>query len=166
MRDGTYILLRFSPSDLEDDDEAQDIEDSLNDWGGTVSVFVEREAPDSSRVRVAEPVSISPFGPVGPGFNDGDIIEVSPLDNGTYRFVRVVTKADPWTLFIGGVTRQEIRGPQAEALLATVIDQGGGWEYGAGNLRVQFPNDEGRPDAPQRVSSLFAEIRALLGKKQ
>ena len=90
-------------------------------------------------------MSLAITGPWGLTLNLGDIIEVRPLSDGTYRYLGTSEKNDR----IGNITwpvRMEIFDrDDLLSLLSKFVDVGACWEGASGNLTIQAPMVE-RPE--------------------
>ena len=122
-------------------DEEEDVypDDELS----TCSVSAARV--DKTHFRITWYTSLAITGPWGPTLNLGDIIQVRPLSDGTYRYLGTSEKNDR----IGNITwpvRMEIFDrDDLLSLLSKFVDVGACWEGASGNLTIQAPMVE-RPE--------------------
>ena len=114
-------------------DEEEDVypDDELS----TCSVSAVRV--DETHFRITWYTSLAITGPWGPTLNLGDIIEVRPLSDGTYRYLGTSENNDR----VGNITwpvRMEIFDrDDLLSLLSRFIDAGACWEGASGNLTIQ-----------------------------
>lgn len=159
-----------------------------HDFELAVYIEVVPLAPD--RFRIPGATSLTPFGPLGPTLNLGDVIETAPLSEGVHRFVRRLESARVWsrTLYVPHVSRAAIgdrerrslveqqqflhdllRGGRVGALLEEIERAGGGWEYAVGNVTVQLPLPEGSElpaHLQELVDELFEHLLPLAAKRR
>ncbi len=83
--------------------------------------------------RVLAPISVTPFGPLGPGLILGQIIEAEPVSSGVWRYVRTHFKpaVRSWRLFCK--QPDVLNKPNCE------------WEWSVGNITIQTVSIEGEP---------------------
>ena len=159
------VVLRFRLSDLDDDPtEANEVLDDEDDEPeGTVSVTVERVGPD--RVRLLEPCSLTPFGPIGPVLHLGDLVEVEALDDGSVRYRRVLEAALVWEFGRTGTPRAATEDAGIAAVLGEIGDAGGMWEWCAGCLWVEVPRAASDGACPPSIQALFDRLGHLLASR-
>ena len=100
---------------------------------------------DDNHFMVRWYISLGITGPWGPALNLGDIIEVRPLPDGTYRYLGASRKNDrignvTWSVSMEIFEREDLR-----SLLSRFVDLGACWEGASGNLTIQTPMEE-RPE--------------------
>lgn len=152
------IILRVSWSKfVDEDDEDWENEEDAVDPESEISALVIRLS--AHRFRLARPTSVTFAGPLGAMLNMGDVIEVIPLDDGTYKYVRTLEPARIWSRIFGRVAVRDI---DEEGLPRRILDQfheaGGAWEWVAGNLIIQAPLQEGESEPPAHIKELFDRL--------
>ena len=146
------ITLHFSLSAFDDEsslDEGEDME-------GICDARVLRL--NDGHLLLTEPLSVTFFGPYGPMLNLGDLIEVVPMDEGTYRYVRTVQQARLWTRTKAPASQQAIEQDPVRQILDRITEAGGKWEWNASAITVQFLLAEGEEDIPHSIKELVDDL--------
>ena len=130
-------------------------EDEEDEWDLTCPAEVVRLG--GNRFRVALPVSVTPFGPLGPMLNLGDVIEAVPTGDGSYRLQQVI-RARQWSRTFSGVEQAAVSDPSIRRILDQLTSWGAAWEWCAANITVQVPHqgDGTEPDA--RVTTALNDL--------
>ena len=156
----TLILDMFS-KDLYAEEDTGDDEDEVEPLDVTITTVVKKL--DSNHFRLAEPLSVTPFGQMGPQLNLGDEIEVSPIaEDGAFRYIRVSKRADVWT-WTGNASKGIIAHPSVVRLLEELTEAGGNWEWTSSVIRIQFPNPDGNKEISTNISSIVESLTQLIG---
>jgi hypothetical protein len=149
------ITLRFLWADF---DNASSLEQN-DDPPGTCSPRVIKL--DDSTLLLTEPLSLTVMGPWGPALNLGDLIKVTLLDDGTYRYVGTAQKARVYT-WQSESPVMSIDQDGVRHILDQVIEAGGMFEWTVGVLRIQFPLGEDDKGIPVKVKRLFEDLSEVL----
>jgi hypothetical protein len=163
LRNPAAIEIRLCGkwTDLAPDESPEEVADldAFGEWG--VAAVVVRMTDRT--FRLAEPLSVTPFGPYGPMLNLGDVIEVESQPDGTFRYVRTLESGDPWSRTIPGVSIEVIERPVIHDLLEEFIAAGGMWELAVGNLTLQILSPRGTAafDAIRRLETAFASLTSV-----
>ena len=171
------IELRLQFEDLEGDEYTGEEPADVLDYDLDFAAPVIRLSED--RFRITEPLSLL-LGPHGPRLNLGDIIEVRPLHDGSYRYLRTLESARIWTTIIhlpwlaqrlaeahrqghpsnaGRILDHVLREGEVDHVLEQLVEAGGAWEYCVGNLTVQLPRELGETEPPARLRALLDRLQ-------
>lgn len=150
------ITFSYALSDFDEEQTLVDDDAGCDEILGTFKALVVRL--DERRFRVAEPVSVTPFGILGPRLNLGDVIEATPEDEGRYRYVRRVECALVKTLMISPMTKPIFERDEVVSILDRITEAGGVWEWTPSNLIVQIPLKDGEGEALKKVTELVHEL--------
>jgi hypothetical protein len=95
--------------------------------------------------RVLAPISVTPFGPLGPGLILGQIIEAEPVSSGVWRYVRTHFKpaVRSWRLFCK--QPDVLNKPDIFQDLQLLRELNCEWEWSVGNITIQTVSIEGEP---------------------
>jgi hypothetical protein len=118
----------------------------------------------ANRCHIAEPVSVTFLGPHGPMLNLGDLIEVTPLSDGSYGYVRTVERSRVWSETLQGVEQDPRVYLGAAGVLDELVKAGCRWEWCSGNLTVQMILGDGESEPPSEVEELVERLVAALGR--
>jgi hypothetical protein len=137
----TMKTLFFKLSDLYDEEMTETEEDD-SEWSC--------DNPDvqplgGNLFRVLGPISLTPFGPLGPGLTLGQIIEAEPVSIGVWRYVRTHFKpaVRAWRVF--GVQLEMLNKPDISQDLQLLRELNCEWEWSVGNITIQTASMEGEP---------------------
>jgi hypothetical protein len=111
--------------------------------------------------RVLAPISVTPFGPLGPGLTLGQIIEAAPVSTGVWRYVRTHFKpaVRSWRVFCGQL--DVLDRPDISQDLQLLRELNCQWEWSAGNITIQTVPMEGEPllsEVERIVDRLFQKL--------
>jgi hypothetical protein len=140
----------------EEDGEEPPPED---DYDCSFTANVVRVGPN--RLRMAEPVSVTPFGPYGGQLNLGQVVECVPLDDGGFRIVRLVGSPHVWSKLLKGRMKEHLENGEVQAILTEFGDAEGVWEWTAGNLTLQWPLGPEEAEPPSRVLDLVERLEEV-----
>jgi hypothetical protein len=186
----TTVLMSFSLEDFCDDaSEPDDDIDYEPDDDIDCECPVDVEPLGNQQFRVITPTSLTPFGPLGPMLNRGDVIELTSREDGNFRYVRTVKKSRVWSKrltgptirlpippsFAGssgrsfrdvptGVRVESIKSGEARRILDELVESHTrfNWEWAVGNLTLQFELEPGETEPPQEVIQKVRELGGLL----
>jgi hypothetical protein len=188
----TGILLTLRLDDLERPVDRQTVL-ARDEEHFHLDMHVELVPLGRERFGVPGPTSLTPFGPYGPMFHLGDVIQAVPAEDGWHRFVRRLESSDVWgrclpVPHLARLTRpapaERERGSRfgSQRALRAVLSggrigelfeklerAGGGWEYCVGNVTIQLPVPRGSelpPDLQDLVDELFDLLLPLDAKKR
>jgi hypothetical protein len=123
----TLILDMFSEDLYAEVEDTGNDEDEIEPVDITITTMVKKF--NSNHFRLAEPLSLTFFGQIGPKLNLGDEIEANPMaENGAFRFVRVSKRADVWT-WTGNASKAIIDQPSVVRVLKELAEAGGSSEW-------------------------------------
>jgi hypothetical protein len=137
--------LLFKLSDFADEEMT---EGEGNDWDDSESscgVDPDVEPLGGNLFRVLGPISLTPFGPLGPGLTLGQIIEAEPVSTGVWRYVRTHFKpaVREWRVF--GMQLEMLDKPDISQDLQLLRELNCQWEWSVGNITIQTVSMEGGP---------------------
>jgi hypothetical protein len=95
--------------------------------------------------RVLEPVSLTPFGPLGPGLTLGQIIEAEPVSTGVWRYVRTHFRLAVRSWRVSCEQPDVLNRPDISPDLQLLRELNCGWEWSVGNITIQRVSMEGDP---------------------
>jgi hypothetical protein len=110
--------------------------------------------------RVAEPASLTPFGPLGPMLSLGEVIELDPLSDGVWTLVRVRDSPPLLSRTLSGIPRHWLGLGDVPSLLERLVQHGGAWEWVCGNLTMQCPREPGAEASIEPVHRALQELRS------
>jgi hypothetical protein len=95
--------------------------------------------------RVLGPISLTPFGPLGPGLTLGQIIEAEPVSTGVWRYMRTHFKpaVRSWRVFCE--QPDVLNKPDISQDLQLLRELNCEWEWSVGNITIQTASMEGEP---------------------
>src|SRR6516165_491625 len=133
--------LFFKLSDFDDEEMTEGEGDDLEEWschGPDV------EPLGGNRFRVLAPISLTPFGPLGPGLTLGQIIEAEPVSTGVWRYVRTHFKpaVRSWRV---SCEQDALNRPDISQDLQLLRELNCEWEWSVGNITIQTVSMEGEP---------------------
>jgi hypothetical protein len=136
--------LLFKLSDFADEKttegEGDDWDDSECSCGA-----LDVESLGGNLFRVLGPISLTPFGPFGPGLTLGQIIEAEPVSTGVWRYVRTHFKqaVRSWRVFCK--QPNALKNPDISEDLQLLRGLNCEWEWSVGNITIQMASIEGEP---------------------
>ena len=113
------------------------------------------------RIRIAEPVSIG-GALFGIQFCIGDVLEIEPEEDETFRVVRVAERARTRNVMWYGVDRGLIERPEIAAILERLVSSSMCWEFSLGTLLFQYVLEEDDCDWAPEVDAEVAALDAAL----
>jgi hypothetical protein len=108
------------------------------------------DAPDveplgGNLFRVLAPISLTPFGPFGPGLILGQIIEAEPVSTDVWRYVRTHFKPAVRSWRVSGVKPDVLNKPDISQDLQLLRGLNCEWEWSVDNITIQRVSMEGEP---------------------
>jgi len=150
------IELVYSYSDISDlADEEVEGDEPVDDDAG--SMTIDAIPLDGGRFRVDDPVSLTFFGPHGPGMPMGTIFEAMHSEGRRYRYVKVIEKPEVWGRH-RACPQSALENSRIREILDALRERGGRWEWCVGNLLVQAPFNSGTREPEAAVSDLLQQI--------
>jgi len=157
QQDAQHVTLRFSLDDFDDDAEALENElEGEEDASCGLSAIIREDGC----LVIAEPVMLTPFGPLGPRLNLGDVIEVEPRSENEYRYVRIVERGNPVTFVLEPIDESVALSQSTLNVLDKFFELEGVWEYGSHRLTVQVPSES------DELEELRLELVAVINEQR
>jgi len=103
---------------------------------------------------------LTPFGPLGPRLNLGDVIEVEPRSENEYRYVRIVERGNPVTFVLEPIDESVALSQSTLNVLDKFFELEGVWEYGSHRLTVQVPSES------DELEELRLELVAVINEQR
>jgi hypothetical protein len=119
-----------------------------------------------NEIAMAEPVSLTPFGSIGPTLKLGDVIEVVRLDDRTIGYVRLLKRGRIWSRTLHDPGKLALEDTSVQAILDQLIAAGSMWEWCAGNLTIQGLMEEGRTEPSPLHTELMDALTEVLGERK
>jgi hypothetical protein len=153
--------LLFKLSDFADEEmiegEGDDRDDSECSCGAP-----DVEPLGGNLFRVLGPISLTPFGPLGPGLTLGQIIDAEPVSTGVWRYVRTHSKpaVRTWRVFCKQL--EMLDKPHISQDLQLLRQLNCEWEWSVGNITIQTVSMEREPllsEVERIVDRLFQKLQ-------
>jgi hypothetical protein len=127
-----------------------------------MQLLVRRRRTARREFRVLGPMSVTPFGPFGPGLTLGQIIEAEPVSTRVWRYVRTHLKpaVRSWRVFCGQL--DVLNRPNISQDLQLLRELNCEWEWSVGNITIQALSTEGEPllsEVERIVDRLFQKLQ-------
>ncbi len=115
-----------------------------------------------NQVSMVAPACLSPFGPCGPTLDLGDVLEVVPLEDGTFGYVRLLKRGRIWSRTLPDPGRQALEDTSTQMILDQLLASGCTWEWFVGNLMIQAPLEEGEREPAGPILELVEVLAQVL----
>jgi hypothetical protein len=137
----TMKTLLLKLSDFYDEEITEEEEDDLECGCNDPDV----EPLGGNLFRALAPISLTLFGPLGPGLSLGQIIEAEPVSTGVWRYVRThfTPAVRSWRI----ICKQSdvLNNPDISQDLQLLRELKCEWEWSVGNITIQTLSMEGEP---------------------
>lgn len=133
--------LLFKLSDFDDEEMTKTEGDDLECSCDTPDV----EPLGANLFRVLTPISLTPFGPLGPGLILGQIIEAELVSADAWRYVRTHFKPGVRSWRVSCVKPDVLNKPDISQDLQLLRGLNCEWEWSVGNITIQRVSTEGEP---------------------
>jgi hypothetical protein len=142
-----FMLSDFADSAFYESESTEEMTEEAGDDLECSCEFddAEFESLGGNLFRVLAPISVTPFGPMGPGLSLGQIIEAEPVSAGVWRYVRTHFKpaVRSWRVFCGQL--DVLDRPDISQDLQLLRELNCQWEWSVGNITIQAVSMEGEP---------------------
>jgi hypothetical protein len=153
--------LLFKLSDFADEEMPEGEADDQDDPECSCGVEQDVEPLGGNLFRVLGPISLTPFGPLGPGLTLGQIIEAEPVFTDEWRYVRTHFKPAVWAWRVCCKQPDVLDKPDISQDLQLLRELNCQWEWSVGNITIQTVSMEGEP-LPSEVERIVDRLSQKL----